>query len=281
VTAGEPTIAIVTDSTADIPPEQAEPLAIRVVPALLIFEGETYRDGEGITRQDLYSRMPELAKMPTTAAPSPHFFAEAYEAALTEGAETVLSMHLSAKLSGIFNAASQAARPFRGRVHVYDSLQVSMGLGFQVLETARAALQGKGLEEVSAVAHRARSRAHLMAMIDTLEYLRRSGRVNWLRAGVGDLLQVKLLVEIVDGLVQAAGRVRTQKKAIQHLMNSARDWSPFSHLAVLHTAAQEKAAELAGQLADLSATAPLVVEATTVIGTHVGPNAIGVAGLSA
>lgn len=277
----KPTIAIVTDSTSDIPREQARTLAIRVVPALLMINGETYLDGEGMSRQEFYRQLPALSKSPTTAAPSPQFFAEAYQAALADGADRVLSMHLSARLSGIFNAAVQGADPFKERVRVYDSRSVSMGLGFQVLEAARAAHRGGGMEQVLAVARRARENARLIALIDTLEYLRRSGRVSWLQAGVGDLLQVKLLVDIADGLVEAVGRVRTRKQAISRVMDKARSWRPLSHLAILHTAAHDQAAELAERLADVSQTAPLIVEATTVIGTHVGPNAIGAAGLRA
>jgi DegV family protein with EDD domain len=274
-----PTVAVVTDSTADIPPERAESLSIGVVPALLTIDGETYRDGEGMTRRELYHRLPELSQTPKTASPSPHYFSQAYEEALTAGARSVVSLHLSAKLSGIFNAASQAAASFEERVRVIDSRQVSMGLGFQVLETAAAALEGKGLDEVSTVARRARDRSCLTAMIDTLEYLRRSGRVSWLQAGVGDLLRMKLLVEIADGSIQLVGRVRTRKRAHERLMDIARAMRPFSHFAVLHTAAEEQAAELADRLADCSPTAPLIVEATTVIGAHVGPHAVGFAGL--
>ncbi len=274
-----PTVAVVTDSTADIPRERAESLAIRVVPALLTIDGQTYRDGEGITRRQLYRTLPELSQSPKTASPSPHYFSEAYEDALAAGARSVLSLHLSAKLSGIFNAASQAAASFEERVRVIDSRQVSLGLGFQVLEAASAALEGRGPDEVFAVARRSRDRACLTAMIDTLEYLRRSGRVSWLQAGVGDLLQMKLLVEVADGLVQPVGRVRTRKKALERLMDAARALRPFSHFAVLHTAAEEQAVELAARLADCSPAPPLIVEATTVIGTHVGPYAMGFAGL--
>jgi DegV family protein with EDD domain len=275
------TVTIVTDSTADLPADVAESLGIFVVPALLIIEEETYRDGEGMTREEFYELLPRLPQNPTTAAPSPQAFAEAYERALTSGARQVLSIHISAKLSGMINAASQAADEFPGQVEVFDSRQVSMGLGFQVMRAARIARRSGDWSGVTAAAREAREHARLVAMIDTLEYLRRSGRVSWIQAGVGGLLKVKLMVEIKDGSVENIGRVRTRSKALQGLKEYAQSIAPLSHLAVLHTAAGEQARAFADELVEFSASPPIVAEATTVIGTHVGPNAIGIAALKA
>jgi DegV family protein with EDD domain len=274
-------VAIVTDSTADIPAETAETLGIHVVPALLILGEETYRDGEGMRREEFYTLLPGLPQNPTTAAPSPQAFAESYELALSAGAQQVLSMHISAELSGIINAAFQAANEFPERVEVFDSRQVSMGLGFQVVQAAQVAKSSGDWKRVTETARRARAAARLIAMIDTLEYLRRSGRVSWIQAGVGELLKVKLMVEVRGGAVENIGRVRTRAKALQRLMEYVQSQRPFSHLAVLHTAASDQARDFAADLVEFTESPPIVVEATTIIGTHVGPNAIGVTGLRA
>jgi DegV family protein with EDD domain len=132
-----------------------------------------------------------------------------------------------------------------------------------------------------ATARKARAAARLIAMIDTLEYLRRSGRVSWIQAGVGGLLKVKLIVEVKGGTVENIGRVRTRAKAFQQLKEYVQSQGPLSHLAVLHTAAADRARDFADDLVEFTESPPIVVEATTVIGTHVGPNAIGIAGLRA
>ncbi len=275
-----PQVAVVTDSTSDIPRDIARELNIQVVPALLTVEGQTYRDGVGLTRAAFYERLPTLSEPATTAAPSPQVFAEAYERALRRGAKEVLSIHLSPKLSGILNAAAQGAKAFGARVQTFDSGQLSLGLGFQAMEAATAALAGASLEAVIQTARRAQERVHLVAMIDTLEYLRRSGRVGWLRAGLGNLLQVKLLVEVVDGVVERLGQVRTRAKALASLCDLVRAWGPLQRAAVIHSAIPEEAQAYAARLRDQSQAPPLVVDVTTIIGAHVGPRSLGVVGLS-
>lgn len=281
MSASPPSVAIVTDSTADLPAEQTKSLGIHVVPALLIIGDETYRDGEGMTRGEFYGLLPSLSQNPTTAAPSSQAFAEVYDQALSSGARQVLSIHISAQLSGMINAASQAAAEFPEQVEVFDSRQVSMGLGFQAMRAAEVAKGSDDWKTVVETARRAREKARLVAMIDTLEYLRRSGRVSWIQAGVGGLLKVKLMVEIQDGAVENVGRVRTRAKALQQLRAYIEATGPLSHLAILHTAAGEQAEDFAAELVEFAESPPIVVEATTVIGTHVGPNAIGIAGLQA
>ena len=150
-----PPVAIVTDSTADIPIETVNKLGIYVVPALLILEEETYRDGEGMTRPEFYQLLPTLSQNPTTAAPSPQAFAESYELALSAGARQVLSIHISAELSGMINAASRAASEFPEQVEIFDSRQVSMGLGFQVIQAAQVAKGSGDWAGVTAAAQKA------------------------------------------------------------------------------------------------------------------------------
>jgi DegV family protein with EDD domain len=272
--------AIVTDSTSDLPAEIAREMEIEVVPAVVTIEGESHYDGLDLSRPDFYRRLPSLREPATTAAPPPGVFEGLYRRLLEGGARQVLSIHLSSRLSAMINMARQAAKAVGEQIHIFDSLQVSLGLGFQVMEAAACALRREPLDAILETARRARDRAQLVAMIDTLEYLRRSGRVSWLRAGLGDLLRVKLLVRVADGVVQRIGEVRTKSRALDQLRGLAESWGPLERLAVLHSGVPEEAAAFADRVRSLASRMPLVVDVTTAIGTHVGPGSIGLAALS-
>jgi DegV family protein with EDD domain len=275
-----PSTAIVTDSTSDVPPEEAKALSIEVVPVLITLEGRSYVDGLELSRTDFYRRLPMTKAPATTAAPSLRTFEAVYEKVLSQGAERVLSIHLSEKLSSLINIARQAATSFGDSVQVFDSWQVSLAAGFQVMQAAAAALAGETFETILEVAQKARDHARVVAMIDTLEYIRRSGRVSWLRAGLGDLLRVKLLVRVADGVVQRIGEARTKARALEQLRSIAEGWGPLERLAILHSGVPAEAAEFAQRLRDLCGQSPLIVDVTTAIGTHVGPGSIGLAALS-
>ncbi len=272
-------VGIVTDSTSDIPPDERESLQIEVVPAVLTIEGKSYRDGKDLSRSDFYQRMPEFHQPATTAAPSPLAFEETFARIFDQGVEKILSLHIAAGLSGMLNSAAQAAKSFGQRVHVMDSGQVSMGLGFQAMEAATCALRGLSLAEVLEAAVSARARVSLVALIRSMEYLRRSGRVSWLQAGVGDLLQIKMLLTVRDGIVEALGRARTWSRGLDELVEFAHERGPFQRLAILHSGIPDEAAEVAGQLSRMSDEVPVIVQVTTVIGAHVGPRSIGLAGI--
>ncbi len=276
-----PSTVIVTDSTSDLPQSDAHELGISVVPAVLTVGDETLVDGVGISREELYQRMPDLSKPVTTAAPSPAAFAEVFERVLSEGAEHIVSIHVSSKLSGMLNVVHQAAADFKERVHLVDSEQVSLGIAFQAKEAALQALRGAPLDAVIDAAHRAREKIKLIAFVNTLEYLRRGGRVSWLSAGLGSILQIKLLLEIVNGLVEQLDRVRTRKKALEGLLAHARSWGPLKRLGIPHAAAPEEAHALAEELHLVSEHPPVIVDATPVIGAHVGPGAVGIVGMRA
>lgn len=272
-------IAIVTDSTADLEPEDTRRLGITIVPAVLTVAGRTLRDGAEIRRSDFYRDLPEMRPVPTTAAPSPAVFANAFEGALSGGASRVLSLHTSTHLSSLYEIAGQAAADFGGRVSVFDSRQTSMGLGFQVLAAAGAAERRAPWDAVIEAARFARERVRLVALVDTLKYLRRSGRVGWLRAGVGELLHLRLVVEVRDGLVERIAQERARGRARHAMLSQVHSWGRLTASAALHTSAAREAEDLAGELAKVCDSPPRVVEATTIIGTHVGPNALGVAAL--
>lgn len=275
-----PSVAVVTDSIADIPMAEVEALQISVVPAILTIEGRTYiDDGKEISRSEFYKRMPTLKEPPTTAIPSSLAFEKIYQKLLDSGFERILSIHVSGRLSGMINAANQAAQTFGDRIHIYDSGQASMGLGFQVMEAASAALAGMPFESVLKTTHNAQENIHLIALIDTMEYLKRSGRVSWLRAGLGDLLNIKLLIRVADGIVEKVGLIRTRRKGINQLLTLAKSWGPLKRLAVLHSNIPSEAAEVTEQVRGLSSIPPLIIDVTTLLGTYVGPNGIGLAGL--
>ena len=154
----KPSVAIVTDSIADIPAEQVEALKISVVPAILIIEGQSYVDGEEISREEFYQRMPTFSEPATTAIPSSIAFEKRYRKLLDSGYDRILSIHVSSQLSGMINAASQAAQAFNDRVRIFDSKQLTMALGFQVMEAAEASLRGESFDSVLEVVRSARDR---------------------------------------------------------------------------------------------------------------------------
>ena len=269
--------AIVTDSTADVPIDTAESLNISVIPAVLTLDGETYVDGLDISRAEFYERMPDLRTPPTTAVPSVLVFEETYQRLFESGVERILSIHLSANLSGMVNTAEQAALNFDDRVKVFDSGQLSLGVGFQAIEAAQTVMKGLDFDQVVSTARRFRERAYVLALIDRLEFMHRSGRVNWLRANIGDFLQIKQLVEVKDGLVNALARSRTFTKAFEQIISIASTWKNIKRLAVLHSGAPERAEELTERVINLCPNPLMIVDITTVIGVHVGPGCVGLA----
>ena len=273
-------IAIVTDSTADIPPFLAEAYGIEVVPAVLTLDGKSYLDNNfEISRSEFYKRIPALATPATTAAPSIATFEHVYERLLSRGNRQVLSIHVASSLSSMVDIATQAAKSFGDRVIPYDSGQLSLGIGFQVIEVAIQAMRGAPLQTLLSMLERFRKRIKVQALIDSMEFLKRSGRVNAITAHVGDLLRIKLLLEVNNGKVVRAGQTRTRSRGIGHLMKYAQRWAPFERLAVGHTATPEAAYAFADRLRNLSSNPLLVVDVTTVIGAHLGPGGIGVLGL--
>ena len=281
MSSGSPAVAIVTDSTCDIPPAIAESLGIRVVPALLTLDGTTFEDGLGLTRSEFYRRLPSLARPAQTASPSPHAFQSTYDSAFSAGAQSVVSIHASSRLSGIFNAASHAAKAFGDRVVALDGQHVSMAPGFQAVVAAEAPRDGAPFEAVVRLAEKAREAVRLVAMIDTLEYLKRSGRVTWVRAGLGDLLRVKLLIAVVDGLVKRIDHIRTKARALERLDSIARSWGASDRLARLHSGVPQEAQALGERLRELTPLPPVFADVTPLIGAHVGPGSLGLTALLA
>jgi DegV family protein with EDD domain len=268
-------IAIVTDSTSDIPTELASNLDIHVVPAIMVIDGRSLEDGQGISREELYRLLPAMRTFPTTAAPSSGSFQELYHSLLAKGADKIISIHVASNLSGICNAASAAASAFDTRVHVVDSCHVTLGLGYQVLAAAEAARSGLSIEEIRESVENVRKRTHLVAMLDTLEYVRRSGRISWARSSLSSLFQIKPFLGVKDGKVIRLGETRTRHKGIERLFSMLTDLSPLKNLAVLHTNAESDASQFIERAKSLVKNYPLMVNVTSIIGVHVGPNGLG------
>lgn len=269
--------AIVTDSTSDIPQYLLEKYNIFQIPAILVIEGKETLDGVGISRAEFYKRLPTMKSPPTTAAPSAGSFQELYHHIFQEGFAEIISIHIASKLSGIFNAARIAAQEFKEKIKVVDSQQLSLGIGFQVIAAAKAAAKNLPTEQIMEHVQNIQEKLKIVAFLDTLEFIHRSGRVSWAKARIGGLLNIKPFLEIKDGEVLALGSSRSRKKGIQRLLDLLQDLGPLEYLAILHTNAKEDAQQF---LADYALELPentLLVNVTTVIGTHVGPNGLGFA----
>lgn len=271
--------AIVTDSTCDLPSDLVSVLNIHVVPNILVIDGQIVEDNKKFSRQHFYTELPQMTTFPTTSTASVGSYQTLYERLFNEGFEEILSIHCSQELSGIFNAASTAAKSVSNKVIVIDSRQVTLGLGFQVLEAVEALEQGVTLDSIKEYLQKVQKRIKLVAMLDTLEYLKRSGRVSWARASLGALLNLKPFVEVTDGNVLSLGHARTRKKGIARLLEMMQDSQPLKRFALLHTNAKEDARSLLEILNPVVPTSVLLVNVTTVIGAHVGPNGLGFAAL--
>lgn len=272
-------LGIVTDSTCDIPLFLIEQHELVVIPCILVMDGKEYVDGQSITREEFYKRLPFLQTQPTTAAPSIGDFATRYDSLLTQGCDQVLSIHAAGALTSILNIARQAASDFRDRVTCVDSTSLSLGLGFQVLAAAEAA--ELGLQAALAAVESARKRLHVSAALDTMEYLKRSGRVPATVAVLGSLLRIKPLIELTNGEVKAVGAARTTQQASERMSKFLLEGGPLERMAILHTGAEARARDFLDDLMQkASQSVPrdiLMVNVTTVLGTHVGPNGLGFA----
>lgn len=276
-------LGILTDSTCDLPTYLIEQYELEVVPSILIMDGKEYVDGIGLSREDFYKRLPSLQTQPTTAAPSIGDFSTRYDSMFTRGCDHVLSIHAAGPLTTIINSARQAAHDFPDKITVVDSLSLSLGLGFQVLAAAEAA--ELGLQAALAAIESTRRHLHVFAALDTMENLRRSGRVPAVVTMLGSLLNIKPLIELTNGDVKAIGAVRTTKQANERMLNFLLQGGKLERLAILHTGAEPRAKEFLNTvMQQASQSVPrdiLMVNVTTVIGTHVGPNGLGFASVKA
>jgi len=275
------TIRIVTDSTCDIPIALIKKHDISVIPLFINVGDLQFRDGIDLSRQEFYERLPQFHPSPSTAAPGPDIFCRTYERLAAEGAHEILSIHISVKLSGVMDIARQAAGETNLiPVTVFDSRQLSLGTGFEVLTAAKAAAKGKTMPEIIDLLNEQISRTHVFATLDTLEFLRRSGRMNAAISRFGELLQIKPLLKMFDGNATAE-RVRTRKNAIKRLVELLVEAAPFEQVAILHSHAAERARALLEEIKPLLPEGNILFEEITpVLGAHLGPGVIGFACIS-
>jgi DegV family protein with EDD domain len=272
-------IGIVTDTTADLPAHLVEEHNIQVVPTILVLEGKEYTDGIDITREEFYTRLPALRTPPTTAAPSIGDFTTPYETLFSQGCDHVISIHPASQLTSIINVARQAAKEFPDKVTCVDSGSLTLGLGFQVIAAAEES--EFGLKPVLDAIASTRKRLQISAALDTMEYLRRSGRVPNTVAALGGLLSIKPMIELIDGQVKPIGAVRTTSQADERILNLLLKEGELQRLAVMHTNAEPRARKLLNEMMSrVPQSVPrdiLFVNVTAVIGTHLGPNGVGFA----
>ncbi len=274
-------IRIVTDSTCDLPDPIVAKYGITVVPMYINQGDNSYLDGVDISRGEFYRRLPAFRPAPTTATPSPDTFMQVWNKLADAGAQAILSIHISEKLSATVNAARIAAEQFtRIPVTVLDSGQLSLGLGFIVEKAAELAALGHRMEDILARLADLMKRTYVFASLKTLEYLRRSGRMNFALASFGELLQIKPLLHMNQGN-PTAHRVRTQGKATERVMAWLAEYAPFEKLAILHAGVQKEAEDMLARVKHLLPDADIpIVQITPVLGAHLGVGALGFACVS-
>ena len=272
------TVRVITDSTADLPPEMAAELRIEVVPLNVHFGTDTFRDGIDLSADEFYERLVASSRPPTTSQPSVGAFLEVYQKAL-EGADGIVSVHISAKVSGTWNSAVQAREQLSdsSKVTVVDTGQASMGLGWVAVAAARAAQAGASMDEVASLARSAAEQVRVLFLVDTLEYLQKGGRIGKAQAMFGSVLAIKPLLTIQEGEVHPLERVRTRGKGVARLVQLVQEAAPLQSMAVLYTTTEDEARALAERLGPCVPSGQVIVgRLGTVVGTYAGPGLLGV-----
>lgn len=274
-------IKLVVDSATDLSREWLAEHEIAVVPAFVNFGNESFPDdGVSITNEAFYQRLATSQIPPTTSAPSPGVAQEIFKRAL-EDADHVIAITTAAQLSGIYTAVRLAAQLVDSeRITVYDSGALSMSIGFQVQAAEAARASGADVQGILAAAADARERSYVWGMPGSIDYLRRSGRVNALLAGIGTLLQIRPLVTVRKGEVSSAQRARTESKTLALMAENARALAPLEKVAILHAHYPKGAELLMKFISDILPSDPAniyTVDTAPAIGVHFGPQAVGLA----
>jgi DegV family protein with EDD domain len=272
------TIRIVTDSTCDLPQQTVRAHKIAIVPLHINHGESTFRDGLDISREEFYIQLPDYNPSPTTAAPSPELFRRQYDQLADEGAEFIISIHISESLSATINSARMAAEEYtRIPIIVLDSSQLSLGLGFIVEKAAQMATLGHKVEDILDTLYELMKRTYVFASIKTLEYLRRSGRMHFALAQLGEILQIKPLLFMNQGN-PTAHRARTQSRATERLFQWLKEYAPYERLAIVHAGVQAEAEAMRERIKEFLPGGEIpVVQITPVLGSHLGIGALGFA----
>jgi DegV family protein with EDD domain len=269
------TIRIVTDSASDVPAETAAKLGITVVPLAVQFGPTSYLEGVDLTATQFYGLLASDPNFPRTSQPSAGRFEEIYRGLIDDDVE-IISIHISSKLSGTFNAASLAAANLPGsRIHLVDTLTASMAEGVFALTAARLAKAGKSAAEILAALEALRPRVFVMFMLDSMTHVQRGGRIGRAQSMIGSLLNIKPLLVIEDGLVTPRQRARTTARALQEMANAAKERAPLVEVHVMHGNAPPAAEQLASLLRPYVHGTLDIGILGAAIGTHAGPGTLG------
>ncbi len=275
-------IAIITDSTSNIPVELREQYGIQVVPQVLIWGEETLFEEVDISTDQFYERLQSSDQLPTTSQATIASFIEFFKPHVDAG-RPILAILISNELSGTIHSATQAKNEFPGAViEIVDSRSASMELGFQVLAAARAVEAGKSFEEVVEIANKAKEHTGVLFVVDTLEYLHRGGRIGGASRLLGTALNIKPLLYVSDGRVESLENVRTKGKALIRLLNIIEErvsaGEPPIRIAALHAACPEDGQQLLDKaLQRFQPVEEILTVVGPVVGTHVGPGTLGIA----
>jgi DegV family protein with EDD domain len=269
-------IRIVVDSACDLPEDLARTYAIKVVPMYVNIGMLEYRDGIDLSRADFYEHISGYHPFPTTATPGPGTFRQAYEELIKEGASEILSLHISPALSSVVNHARVAAESMpEAKITVLDSQQLSLGAGFLAVTAAKAAADGKNMPEILALLEDQIKRTYVFAALDTLEYLKRSGRMSGMASLLGNLLQIKPIMRMYAGK-PSSEKMRTRWRAVVRLVAIFKSLVPLESVALVYTRDVTRAEALLEQVKGLLPDKPVFrTEITPVLGAHVGPGVIG------
>src|SRR3989440_6259362 len=267
------TFAVVTDSTSDLPAEWRERYAIEVVPLKVLFGKDTFRDGVDMTSDEFFTRLAASSALPTTSAPSPGEFAEAYRR-LAKDHDGCISIHIGARLSATAEAARVGAEAVEGfKATVTDSQSVSMPLAF----LCRVAAESETLDQATAAVEQRVPKCRVLALLDTLRYLEMGGRLSRAQAMIGTMLDLKPLLLVSENAeIKPVDRVRTRSRAIQRMIEFVRGEQPLERLAVMHAQAGDEAESIAKTLRPEFAGLEVPIgQIGCVLGTHTGPKALG------
>ncbi len=276
------TVKIVTDSTSDLPKELAQELGITVVPLNVHFGTDTFRDGEGMTADQFYHRLLTSPALPKTSAPSPGAFRECYSQLGRETAE-IVSIHISSKLSGTYEAALTGQRDLGDhcRVEVIDSQTVTLGLGLLAVAAAKAARSGATMDEVIKLVKSYMERVYMASTMDSLEYLQKGGRIGRAQAWLGSLLAIKPIISVSGGEVVPLERVRTYSRAVARVYELLEEHLPAKELAVMYSTDPVEADKLMAYLHEAFPQQPAyLARFGPVLGTYMGPGCLAIAAIS-
>jgi DegV family protein with EDD domain len=278
-----PGVFVVTDSSCDLEQDDIDPFKIEIVPLTIRFGSEEFTDRRDLSVEDFYKRMANTEELPQTACPPPGAFEEAFGRAIDAGAEAVLCLTISSELSTTFQSALTAAAAFQGPivVHIVDSRTVSSGLGTLVIEAAKLAAAGAEIDTVLRRVGDLITRTHVIAALNTLENLKKGGRIGGAAAMVGSLLSIKPVVDLTGGTVREAGKARTRKRALQMLSDRLNAAGQIEHVAVMHSGAADIDAFLDLIAPRFSRAAIRIGTLGAVVGVHGGAQIIGVSWIAA